>query len=313
MLSGLFRKKKNKLLWKKLKQVPFPVITNVIPLDDKEFILGLQTYDNERHMHETEGFYKYNTKKDKYFVFIDTRIDDDIGSETFSFDYDNNILYSIDTFNRKLIKYDLKSKTKRTHSFTNFIGLSPVLFVIDRKLHIFGGSTNYHHLILDCNSILKNLTFVENFRLGNRGRVQGPGGIYVRSQNMLLMLGGLGRKKDTEQCHIYNTIWKYSLITNKWKLFPVKLPLKMIMFGCVLSLNERYIITLCGIVGSDDKEIDDIFVIDLYEKNVKKSKIKCPFKGRSIAVVMHNKHEKHEILITSFCRRIANNDNIPSD
>ena len=53
------------------------------------------------------------------------------------------------------------------------------------------------------------------------------------------MMGGMSVSKDE-----YDTIHKYSLLTQKWVTLDIKLPYKMGMFAHVLTKEQRYIIIL---------------------------------------------------------------------
>ena len=67
---------------------------------------------------------------------------------------------------------------------------------------------------------------------------------------------------------------------------------KMNNFGCVLTKNERYVITMAGIsIGA--KDYDDIHVLDLHTMKTFGSDLKCPFDGCSVECKSRNNVKQH--------------------
>eukprot|EP01084_Bolivina_argentea_P047322 87186_1 len=106
-----------------------------------------------------------------------------------------------------------------------------------------------------------------------------------------------------------NEIWIYKLTTQKWIQLQINNIFTRYDFGAVLTSNERYVVLLGGTKYdadiNDDKDTNDIFVLDMKDDNnwkIKQCKIKCPYGGNFIATITGGIDSKNGMLVNGFVK-----------
>ena len=112
---------------------------------------------------------------------------------------------------------------------------------------------------------------------------------------------------NTKQCIIINgndasILYLCSINDYEWKEYILQdIPTGLHSFGCVMSLDERYILILGGRIpqpnGRSDKSTKDIWIIEMTPKvsqpefNVMESQMKCPRPGQYFSCLMANEDD----------------------
>ena len=184
--------------------------------------------------------------------------------------------------------------------------LEPTLFCVDSICHSIGGWYSNNHQIW--NNETKQFQQVHTFS-------EYPGGfgsfglIHAKKRKEIFLFGGY----DMTDGKRLDVIYKYSLSTKTWGKLDTKLPHKMNYFGCVITMDEQYIIILGGFTMECGATWDDkIWVLSLKSMSFRECKIKLPFIGKCAAIIMQNKNE-NDLLVHGWIRKDINkyNMNIP--
>ena len=139
--------------------------------------------------------------------------------------------------------------------------------------------------------------------------------IHISTSNTMIKIGGcswIGVNSDQ--------IWVYNCsLRSGWCPFPVSLPHGLSSFGCVLTNDQKYIIIIGGEsnIGWLEKRVtDNIFVLDLENKTIKQSKIKCPQADRFKALIVPISF-KNKLIVFGFlriyCCQMENKSNDTAD
>ena len=186
--------------------------------------------------------------------------------------------------NKHKTKTDMKVINKSDHAT---VGSSVI--VIKNELHLIGGM-NRSHLrwnketnqfeILHLNVVSESNIFVNGSRLVGVG-------------NRVISFGG-------HWSGWLNCMMEYDIIKDVWKRLKITMPKAMTDFGCTAAMNDRYILLFGGIDGMGFK-FDDIYVYSVWDESFRKSRIKCPKRGKFHAVAVNDK-EREELCVHGYVR-----------
>ena len=206
-----------------------------------------------------------------------------------TFDAENKCLYGYNQY--ELYKYDVnKSETKLYELDRNISYDNCIIIKIGSIHHIIGGGSHPKHEIWDENNPDSDKKLLHEFESLQLAR-----GIFIESKKEILVFGGISDD-------IYDVIRRYSVDENKWDVMQCKMPNANEGFGCVMTMDERYVITFGG-YGGDHGVLDDIFVFDMNPDVMKWSicKLKCPEPGFYGAVIVPGR-KPDDHLIHAFIR-----------
>eukprot|EP01084_Bolivina_argentea_P184463 318135_1 len=288
--------------WIRVAKIPQDIIFGVVAMLNHDEIISvpMRWVDKEDNQnYDCKAIYKYNIHSNKWNVLIDYPINLNlkIANHAITFNKQSNKLYIAGTFNDILV-IDLTSNT--FHSVQNkvYCANHPILINANGTIHKIGGGywldVNCKHLIW--NNKNNSMDEIYDFYLHeNIGNISGASAVYIRSQGIILMIGGYDEFNENML-----GIWRYYLSTNKWQ------QVKGIAFNyskhsTTLSFNEQYVI-IAG--GWDEKanETDAIHVLDIRNENnyvLRRCSIKCPMSGIH-KIVRSGGGLKDELLVTGY-------------
>eukprot|EP01084_Bolivina_argentea_P092566 166521_1 len=266
--------------------------SNIVAINNKEFII----------LHN-KNIYKYDTYTNKWNIWIENVPNVNCTSCNISYDTRKKYIYTttdsglnvIDTnskpFETGTINTEAPRPCENTHSS---------LIVIDGICHVIGPQFNKFHCFWnnETNKIEVITAFTQPIidelfskhhnkkyiKIEVDEQLSEFGVVYASKTKHIYCLGGSRRGNQAET---YHSILKYCIENNNWTELDVVLPHKeMEKFGCVITKDERYVIILGGSSGEQINEewdaleyIDsqNIYVFDLYELKLSKSKVMMPF------------------------------------
>ena len=124
--------------------------------------------------------------------------------------------------------------------------------------------------------------------------------VYLKSRKCILLFGGKYKSIT------FNTIYKISILDEKWSELRIKMAENMSSFGIVKTRQERFIIILGGANGL--KRFNDIYVYDTRMNAWSKSNIQTPVKSTFRATISNNNPVQDEKLCFGFIRNCYGQD-----
>ena len=169
-----------------------------------------------------------------------------------------------------VILIDLNTKQHTTVVMDRYradseIGM-PSIAYIEGEYHIIGGSAHSHSKwTLD----FSDMTTVA--QINELNGISLHGFVELKKAEKCLLFGGYDyRSQETR-----DTFWEYDILHRQWKKLMLRLPKPLKQFGCVLTVDERYIIV---IGGTDQADVcsDAVYIVDLKIMSVRQSDVLCP-------------------------------------
>ena len=155
-------------------------------------------------------------------------------------------------------------------------------------------------------------SFDEIAKTADRGRFN-HGMVYNSFEDYFLLFGGFNDNKDKENNSRTDEIWKISRYTYgkqefKYEKLDLKMPDKMQSFGCLITMDNRYVLI---IGGSDSNGLTDkIYVLSLLTMTWYLSKVRCPFDKVPSNNVIITKAKKDEQLVDGYIREKTKECNV---
>eukprot|EP01084_Bolivina_argentea_P098433 176901_1 len=296
--------------WIKLQPAPKRWLSKPIMLNKSEFIVAtekLERSNNNAH----EGIFSYHTFRNKWSMYFEypDNIDLYIEYPTIFMDKHNNTLYLHSSKGTLLIINTTTMTFNIKRQFGHYGGYARI-FSFDNKFHLIGGHHNKTHFIWnnvknETNNCSKTHVFDEYLH-----GIFNPAFIHIKSQHMLLLFGGYDSRRsyasDTKPYKVYCYKYKYD---KQWKQFKnMTMPYNISLFGFALSCDEKYVVISGGQKLETDISQRDIFIMDIENGKIYKSKIDCPELSTWHSVIMP-RNMIDEILVNGYLRKI----NIPQD
>ena len=297
----------NMTVWKKLKSFEFTRFTKPIFINSEEFTVC----PAKHHKCKGDAIWKYNIKQHEWIKVIDYDEDLSVYSHSAAFDSNNNCIYIFRTTNGNQIKCDLNSKklsiienaiTPTTTSWRGFESSLRMLHVNDR-LHCIGGN-NRNQSAIHCSWSTKGNALSdkimhklpESITTGLRKHSM----IYLKSQQCILVFGGRYQDK------VFDTIYKYSIVNQKWIELDIKMPRNMCSFGIVKTREERFIILFGG--SNLLNKLNEIYIYDTMMNAWSKSSVTTPIISTFRAAISNNDSAQDEKLCFGYIRNCYNED-----
>ena len=285
--------------WLRCKDSPFAIHVQPILINTEDVLLF--------PVKDTEANYIacYNLLQEKFSKWIDlnsTTINynqfrpgyhglalDDINQKIFSH------LYS------SLFEICLKTKSMDVTS-TNYECVFGTAHVIDGEYHLIGGGKQNAHVIWNELDIKYDKIHTFNDWLSESFFFNS---VFLKSMNRILLFGGTNGTLKA-----YDHIYSYSIAEKKWVKLTLKLPHLVYHSGCVVTMDERYIIFLGGVSKRDDtlRLHNGILVLNTKNMEFRRSSINCPECREYQAVVIKPNNEGDELIIDGFVRRCVDMD-----
>ena len=161
---------------------------------------------------------------------------------------------------------------------------------INGHLHVIGGTNHRKHIIWTKNGALykfkkrhKFSKFKEFYR--NHGVVQ------IESKQMVLLMGGEDADGPVDDIVVY----QYD--KDKWLRPKLKLPKPLSSFGCVVTMNEKYVIIIGGLKSNE------IFILNLEKMEFSNCRLKLPHTGGCHCVLLQN--QRSNFLVYGYVRLLC--------
>ncbi len=289
-------------IWNELLNFPFSHFGPVTCLNDNEFIVLSQKY--EQFNDNGDGIYTFNIIKNEWNKIYN--YDTNISYNCFwssAYDNKNKILYGVSCDlktvdnDSKIFLFHLNSKIS-TCLLQENKKYYEIIFV-NEQLHQIGSIESGNHFCFNN----KQKYFQKISTLKKTANLMNFGNIYLPQNKILFIMGGYVPSLTIFQ--YCNTIWKYSTKTKHWCELKITLPVKLAGFGVVSTKNEQYIIILGGSISLGEGS-DNIFIYDIIKNKFMISKIKCPEKAEYQAILFNNSL-RDEILTYGYIKNCFKN------
>ena len=269
-------------------------------LNADEFMIV--TYDAK----STGRLMKFNVVKNEWQNMMSYQHHFNLKSDGLSMNLDNGnkTLYIYDRYEWQLITINYQDESIHVDPKVTNENASQ-LISFDNKLQSIGGFyIDLYHLASDEQYDAdwdEIVDFTDN-----------PAVIHVKSQNMLLLMGGsrfIPSDIASETDCSLDTIRKYDISKKKWFILnDLKLPQAMHGFSYAMTNDERYVILAAG--WNDSGPISNLYVMDLKNMKIMESSVTfsvCLYSYDCPSVVMRNKLQD-EIAVNGYVRRQLFND-----
>ena len=256
---------------------------------------NMKKIDSSHFIAVSNGIVAYDTKANKWSVHHQQILNDIKASSA----YNPASKQLFIPQNKKILIFNVK--TKQLQQFENptleCMKFSKAIWM-DNMCHIIGGPQgNTSHLIW--NHETKQLRHIHTFG-DYSGMLALYGLVHLRRNGNLLLFGGAYASSSYQPL---DAIHKYTSSTGNWVKLDVKLPNKMLCFGCVITKCQKYIIIMGG--SEVKQDFGNIFVLELKTMKFSESVIKLPFENICKAIIMENK-EENDLLVHGWIKREVN-------
>eukprot|EP01084_Bolivina_argentea_P149800 261653_1 len=292
------------VVWENL-PYSFGSITNPLMINRDEFIVVIGNFKPSKR-----GIFKFNMKSKEWNKIMDFETS---YPPAYTFNKQTNTLYIcakyllgvIDRNIVQIVSLNQKHLTKGTNKLRlssygiidrNIISncVSEIIY-INKTLHII--TENVKHYIYNIETKESKMVYkFEEFQ----NDLDGAGFIYLKRRQSIILLGGYAGFTA------FNSIYEYSLLSNKWNKLNVKLSVKLSHFAVVSTRFDQYIIILGGWIDGLDAS-DDIYIFDIKHAKLMKSKMKCHFGGYTKGIITDNTYND-ELLTFGFVNSIFKTD-----
>ena len=288
-ISDIKNENEVKCEWAKLSSVPKPGIYGFKKI-------AFVDNDGELRVIYASTIYKYDAnlnewsqKSYKIRLSAEANIYDKVSNCIYRYNVDYPDIWEQGEILNDIGKLNLKTEEINTYPICHNNGqqgnIPPNLVAIKvgRFHHLIGPTFNGgKHMIWDENKKSDELEILHDFADVPLAR-----GVYLKSKNEILVFGGIADRT------CFDTVWRYCINENKWYTLECVIPKAIEGFGCVMTDDERYVITFGGYAKGIDADgteyegaVDDIFVYDVTLMQWKVCRLKCPRTGFIIAVIV---------------------------
>eukprot|EP01084_Bolivina_argentea_P025189 46849_1 len=284
--------------WIECASTPDRLISNPVLVNQHEIIIVVETNINPmlvvaqdtiyNNAEIVKGFYKYNIIKNEWELFSAFPDGSSFINCKIVFNAQTSELYIQATTMQikvcgiiQIIDFNTM-KYMQPHMLNENPDV-PSCLLLNDECHIIGGqNSNKHKKWNPKETKVETIHEFKEWKVGNVCH----GLIHIKSKKQLLLFGGYDDGITEDSKKDLGDIWTYCIKHNEWKLLETKMPIKSNSFGYILTNDERYVIIFGG--ESEDKNIDDIFVLDLKYFKFKHVDLKCPVSGGLHAVYTEN-------------------------
>eukprot|EP01084_Bolivina_argentea_P184466 318138_1 len=161
--------------------------TNVAMLNNHEIVF----VSERRNSKDCKSIYKYNTYCNEWNVLVDYPEDIYVGEHAIRFAKESNKLYIAGSWN-EMDTLDIKNKTFHSFSKKRPVESNPILMNVNGTIHKIKGNIctyDVKHLILNED----NNTMDEVYDFSKQENITGllgTSGIYIRTKEIMLLIGG---------------------------------------------------------------------------------------------------------------------------
>ena len=277
-----------------LDKLQIGLISNLVWINDVEFATASFTQNVDDI---PNGVWIYNTISNKWRLFAEYPYEFRVKEHAIYYDTATKLIW-IYGDDSKLLTVNMESKEfKMIKSDGKYVGLVPKLFIINKRLHVIGGSDNKHHLIWNKES--KQFDIKYTFKSWTSG-MHGHEVIHVKSKNILYLFGGFDHAASYPD--YYNRyIWKCTIDDDyKWSKLKADYIKNYNIYykGFILTPDEKYIV----IFHADDSWL--LFDIDqekLYSLMIPSQIELRPEPGHAILGGIEN----DKVLVHGFVRMLS--------
>eukprot|EP01084_Bolivina_argentea_P187264 322606_1 len=302
--------------WIYLESPPLCIGSNMQMIDANNFIVA----GSDRN---SDGIYKYNIINNKWELLTQLERRNGFSYKPWSIAYNklNNKIFvnkHINVSSRvmksaKMMIYNCTRKQFEPIQYKTGIEGEPYIIDIDGTIHIIGGENNNLHFVWDDNEqSLQKLYEFDEWSKGNSGGHL----IYIKSRQILLLLGGEVYTENHDADDTSTTIWSHSIGSNQWSKLDIHIPVKFSSLCCILSSEEKYIITFGGVEYNDidpyEHFRDWIWILNLETMKWRKSKVTCPDQHLFVATLYRNKI-KDRLLVSGYIKNVFESGVIPME
>ena len=295
--------------WIKLKDPGFGCCTNPVKINSDKFIIG----ELDGMFMDTDcGIHQYSTTKDEWTKIIsypDMTLTQ-CHKPSMIYNEKTQKIWMIGDGPTSVLEFDyLKHDNMQTLSYVqtgngSCVGAHPAILLIKDEYHVIFGSDNVQHLVYNKQSsdnTSDSITLAAKHTICNEydHGLEDAKCVYIESRGQILTFGG------NDYGNQHRNIHKYSFYEDKWS----KLPLESVRysgFGCVVSMDERYVI-LFGIKDlAEQGGTGAIYVFDIERMKFNKSNIVCPQNYTDYHAVLMGNAIKDELLVHGWLKSEIN-------
>eukprot|EP01084_Bolivina_argentea_P246853 413034_1 len=264
--------------WTKLFSVPESInMSKPLPINENEILIMPCKIKNDMDFDEIPTYlHLYNITNNTYTKLTKYPHDFPKGIITTTIDKNTGTIY---IFTRKgyIVSYNIKQNKWKWEiiygagKYDRFAFKEDTAAVIHGNiLHII---TNKQHIIW--NKCTKELKLLHMYDFGNYASM-----ICRNKDDTMFLIGAndTAHHDETDEDSL-DTIYSYSFVCNQWVKLKNKLPFSVNAFGCMQTMDQRYILMFGGEKTLFNSAYNGILIVDTNDFSVRKSDRTCPVKG----------------------------------
>eukprot|EP01084_Bolivina_argentea_P194453 333637_1 len=285
-----------------LNQNEIMMVSSYYAYVDKENIYGIHKYDN--HTNNWEEVFKYKEN-----------LDLTIKNHRITINKETKKIYIQCSWYHKLLVFDISNNSLQLASIDHksllldqWGSLYPGFLNINHDIHAIGGTKNPKHKIWNTeNGTIQTVN--APFERNKLFEIYAPSTIYVPSQQILLLIGGLCSIGQYEYLddNISVGVWKFHLKSKKWQKIE-GLTFDFHRTCCAMTSDEKYVIISEGYTNDTDQPQDDMYILDIRNANnykLWKCDIQCPVTPVGAHYIVKTGNALHdEMLVFGWVKKI---------
>ena len=284
--------------WGKIDNTPRAVFTELLPLNNHEFVIVPQRHANNRkYSKDSDGVHKYDSINNKWTKIFDYPKDFASLAHKAAIDIKNNIIYicNID----KLLEINLTTNNMKILSNQINLDEFPGVFFANDCIHVIGGESNNKHYIF--NRSCNKFDLIHDFDSDNLTICQRS---FYFAKNKSIINTVFDDKNKTSIIEFKN---------NKWNLMDFKIQNEQHLTGSeiIATTNGNYLIFIDG-TNLEKNEMDHfIYIYDVKAKDLIKSDVKMPenISGTAATSAITRNNDKENLLTFGFVNQCFNTKN----
>ena len=249
-------------------------------LHDRLVLINNSIWYSTQYDYGEKGMVPYNYKTDKKAQIVKYGYYSSIKPKNHCCCSHNDIIYIIDSLDRKIISFDPKEGKFWKEATIPYLGNNPSCIAINNQIHIIGGRENTKHIIYS----ITNHTFTAIEDPTCKLPVHSI--CVLKYKDRIIKFGGYIQtgQEAVDAFHISSIIKCDDFKHIEWTIKP-EYKLKDGIFSCGYILFKDFIVIFGGDDGRDFH--DEIYALDLKRNDgwVQLKHIKCPLKSQYRAIL----------------------------
>ena len=277
--------------WTELTKPPDAVFSDLLPLNDHEFIVVPQRHPRDHSYKDSKSIHKYNAISNEWTKVMDYPQNFKLMSHKSFIDTKNNMIYLCND-DSKLLQINLNTKKIKTLSNKANMGTFPGIFIINDKIHII--DAYQRHLVF--NESNDKFDLIHDYK-DDKMTVSNRPFYFTKTKSII---NTFLRKKSKKSCPI---IMEFK--NNKWNDWKIENNQYIAGSRILATSREDYLIFMNGVDLTSSNRHDLIFVYDVGKGKLIKSDIELPKDSgkRRISCGVTRNNDKENLVTFGFINK----------